>query len=55
MLIRQLERLLEASGRPGVELLILPFSAGAHAGLTESFMVLEFAEGTRNPVVHSKG
>jgi hypothetical protein len=55
VLRRQLIRLLEAGDRPGVELLILPFSAGAHAGQTESFMVLEFAEGTRSPVVHIEG
>ncbi|MFC7531365.1 helix-turn-helix domain-containing protein [Actinoplanes sp. GCM10030250] len=52
---RQLSRLYEASTRPGVELLILPFHAGAHAGLTESFLVMEFGEGTRNPVVHIEG
>jgi hypothetical protein len=55
VLCRQLTRLLEASRRPGLELLILPFSAGAHAGQTESFMVLEFEEGTRAPVVHIEG
>jgi hypothetical protein len=52
---RQLARLYEASSRPGVELLILPFQAGAHAGLIESFMVLEFGPGTRSPVVHIEG
>jgi len=55
VLRRQLTRLAEACGRPGVELLILPFSAGAHAGQTESFMVLEFEEGTRGPIVHIEG
>lgn len=55
VLHRQLGRLAEASRRPGVELLILPFSAGAHAGQTESFMVLEFETGTRAPVVHMEG
>jgi transcriptional regulator with XRE-family HTH domain len=55
VLRRQLVRLAEASRRPGVELLILPFSAGAHAGQTESFMVLEFEPGTRAPVVHIEG
>ncbi|GAA0488910.1 transcriptional regulator [Paractinoplanes deccanensis] len=55
VLRRQLARLLEAAGRPGVELLVLPFSAGAHAGMTESFMVLEFEPGTRAPVVHIEG
>ncbi|XVU26520.1 helix-turn-helix domain-containing protein [Actinoplanes sp. CA-054009] len=55
VLRRQLARLVEASERPGVELLVLPFSAGAHAGMTESFMVLEFAPGTRSPIVHIEG
>jgi len=55
VLRRQLARLREASRRPGVELLILPFGAGAHAGQTESFMVLEFEEGTRGPIVHIEG
>lgn len=52
---RQLDRLHEASSRPGVELRVLPFQAGAHAGLVESFMILEFAAGVRNPVVHIEG
>ncbi|MBB2945618.1 transcriptional regulator with XRE-family HTH domain [Actinoplanes lutulentus] len=52
---RQLSRLYEASSRPEVELQILPFEAGAHAGLVESFLVMEFAPGTRNPVVHIEG
>jgi transcriptional regulator with XRE-family HTH domain len=55
VLFRQLARLHEATVQPGVEVLILPFAAGAHAGLTESFLVLEFPDGTRNPVVHSEG
>jgi hypothetical protein len=55
VLHRQLGRLAEASRRPGVELLVLPFSAGAHAGQIESFMVLEFESGTRAPVVHIEG
>jgi hypothetical protein len=55
VLRRQLARLIEASERPGVELLVLPFTAGAHAGMTEPFMVLEFEAGTRASVVHSEG
>jgi hypothetical protein len=55
VLARQLQRLYEASRRPGVDLLVLPFSAGAHPALTESFMILDFAAGSRNPVVHSEG
>jgi len=55
VLQRQLQRLYESSWRPGVELLVLPFSAGAHAAQSESFMILEFADGSRGPVVHSEG
>jgi hypothetical protein len=55
VLRRQLARLVEDSLRPGLVLLVLPFSAGAHAGQTESFMVLEFEPGTRSPVVHIEG
>jgi hypothetical protein len=55
VLHRQLQRLHEASLRPGVELLVLPFSAGAHAAQSESFMILDFADNTRGPVVHSEG
>ena len=55
VLRRQLAKLAEDSRRPGLELRILPFSAGAHAGQGESFLVLEFAAGTRGPIVHSEG
>jgi transcriptional regulator with XRE-family HTH domain len=55
VLRRQVARLADDTRRPGLELRILPFSAGAHAGQTESFMVLEFGEGTRGPVVHCEG
>jgi transcriptional regulator with XRE-family HTH domain len=55
VLRRQLAKLAEDSLRPGIELLILPFSAGAHAGQIESFMVLDFAPGTRASVVHIEG
>ncbi len=55
VLNRQLHRLHEASLRPGVEIRVLPFSAGAHAAFSESFMILDFAAGARGPVVHSEG
>jgi hypothetical protein len=52
---RQLQRLYEAGRRPGVDLLVLPFSVGAHPALSESFMILDFADGARSAVVHSEG
>ena len=55
VLDRQLQRLFDASQRPGVEILVLPFEAGAHAALTESFVIFDFAAGTRAPVVHCEG
>ncbi|WP_433301165.1 helix-turn-helix domain-containing protein [Actinoplanes sp. CA-030573] len=55
VLRRQLAKLYADSHRPGLDLRILPFSAGAHAGQTESFMVLEFGAGSRSPIVHSEG
>lgn len=40
----QLQHLLELSHRPNVDLRILPFSAGAHPGMTGSFSMLRFPE-----------
>jgi len=54
VLRRQLQRLLDASQRPGVDLLVLPFSAGSHAALTDAFVIFEFAGDQRPPVVHSE-
>jgi transcriptional regulator with XRE-family HTH domain len=54
VLDRQLQHLFDVSHRPGVELLVLPFDSGAHAALTESFVIFDFATGSRSPVVHSE-
>jgi hypothetical protein len=54
VLRRQLQRLLAAGERPGVDVLVLPFSAGSHAALTETFVIFEFAGDLRRPVVHSE-
>lgn len=51
---RQLQRLLEASAQPGVELQVLPFSAGVHGALAGSFLIVEFAD-ERPAIVHSEG
>ena len=40
----QLARLTEASKMPNVTIQVLPFSAGAHAGLRGPFSILEFPE-----------
>ena len=55
VLRRQLRKLHEASLLPTVELLVLPFAAGAHPGLSESFVIFGFDAGSRGPIVHSEG
>jgi transcriptional regulator with XRE-family HTH domain len=54
VLRRQVSRLYDASHRPGVELRVLPFAAGAHAALGEAFVIFEFEDAERPPVVHSE-
>ncbi len=49
---RQLQHLHDASQRSAIELRVLPFSAGAHAALGETFVMFEFADPGRAPVVH---
>ena len=40
----QLKRLITAAGWPNVTMQILPFAAGAHAGMDGTFAILDFAE-----------
>jgi transcriptional regulator with XRE-family HTH domain len=49
----QLDRLLEASHLPNVTLQVIPFSAGAHAGMDGSFIVVGFAEPLDPEVVYA--
>jgi len=44
VMIDQLKRLIEAARLPNVTLQILPFEAGAHAGMDGPFAILEFEE-----------
>ena len=55
VLRRQLLRLAEVSERPNVTLQILPFGVGAHRGLSGSFIVLEFPDGTDESLVYCEG
>lgn len=50
----QLERLIQASELPSVNLLVMPDSLGAHAGLDGPLSILQFETGTR-PVVYIEG
>ncbi len=40
----QLERLIDASEQPGTTIQVVPFAAGAHAGMISSFTLLGFAD-----------
>jgi len=51
---RQLQRLLVACDRPGVELQVLPFTAGVHGALAGSFLIVEFG-GDRQSIAYSEG
>jgi hypothetical protein len=48
---RQLERLCEAAELPSVTLQVLPFSAGAHAGMDGTFTMLRYRESADQDVV----
>jgi transcriptional regulator with XRE-family HTH domain len=50
----QLQRLIEASELPAVNLLVMPDELGAHAGLDGPFAILQFETGTR-PVIYVEG
>ncbi|MFE9626198.1 helix-turn-helix domain-containing protein [Streptomyces sp. NPDC006527] len=43
VMARQLERLMEAARLPQVTLRVLPFTAGAHIGVTGSFVIFSFS------------
>ncbi|MDT4990981.1 MAG: hypothetical protein QOH97_873 [Actinoplanes sp.] len=51
---QQLWRLGEACDLPGVELRVLPFSAGVHGALAGSFLIFEFGA-DRPAIAHSEG
>lgn len=46
----QLRHLLSMTERPTVELRVIPFDVGGHAGVNGAYLLLEFADG--RPVVH---
>jgi transcriptional regulator with XRE-family HTH domain len=50
----QLQKLLEASERPNVNLLVMPDSSGAHAAVAGPLTILQFEAGTR-PVAYVDG
>jgi hypothetical protein len=50
----QLERLVEAAELPNVTLQLLPFEAGAHAGMDGTFAILDFPEPGDPDVVYAE-
>jgi len=51
---RQLTALAAAADRPGVTLQVLPFEAGAHAGMDGTFTILSFPNPADPPVVFAE-
>jgi hypothetical protein len=51
----QLEHLVEASELPNVTLLVLPFSAGEHAGVDGMFNIINFTDPADSDVVYLEG
>ncbi|MFH8593279.1 helix-turn-helix domain-containing protein [Streptomyces rimosus] len=52
---KQLEQLIDLSGRPNVRLQVLPFRAGGHPCITGPFNIVSFAENEAVDVVHVDG
>lgn len=44
VMLQQLEHVKDLAGRPGIDLQVLPFSAGAHPSMGGAFTILEFAD-----------
>jgi transcriptional regulator with XRE-family HTH domain len=55
VLRRQMLRLIEMRERPTITIQVLPFSGGAHPALNGSFILLEFANGSDQPLAYSEG
>jgi hypothetical protein len=54
VMLDQLVRLVEAAKLPNVTLQILPFAAGAHAGMDGTFAILDFPEAADPDVVYAE-
>jgi transcriptional regulator with XRE-family HTH domain len=51
----QLTQMLEMAKRPNVTIEVVPFNAGAHAGLRGPFQMVEFGEAQDDPVLYLEG
>jgi transcriptional regulator with XRE-family HTH domain len=52
---RQVQRLLDESARPAVTIEIVPFSAGAHPGMQNPFMLFEFPDAEDDDALYLEG
>jgi hypothetical protein len=55
VMLAQLAALAKASTRPGVTLQVLPFAAGASAGMAGDFVILTFPDPDDPPVAYAEG
>ncbi len=55
VMAEQLKALAKASIRPGMTVQVMPFAAGAHAGLEGEFVILSFPDPDDPPVVYAEG
>jgi transcriptional regulator with XRE-family HTH domain len=51
----QLDMLVDAGMRPGLTLQVLPFTAGANAGMDGEFVILTFPDPEDSPVAYAEG
>ncbi|GHH66629.1 transcriptional regulator [Kitasatospora indigofera] len=55
VMYRQLNQLLDLSARSNINLQVIPFSHGAHPGMTGTFSLMEFPESADSTVVYFEG
>ncbi|KOV12270.1 XRE family transcriptional regulator [Streptomyces sp. XY431] len=55
VMAHQLKHMLELSQRPNITIQVIPFSHGAHPGMTGTFSLLEFPESADSTVVYFEG
>lgn len=51
VMVKQLQYLLHMAQMPHIDIQVLPYSKGAHAGLTAPFMILDFPHPLDTPIV----
>jgi transcriptional regulator with XRE-family HTH domain len=55
VMFQQLQQLLDLSARSNINLQVIPFSHGAHPGMTGTFSLMEFPESADSTVVYFEG